>query len=294
MAVRRVSKWFRDSLRRGRAGMDERGFAPFDAKETAWRKSQTRYLHDAVVELRRHFKGFEARDGYSLKSGALARLPLGRYEKIRRLALELRRELASPHKVVRPRSAKSKSVLYKHTRALMVKGRKSFIVHVPRPETTRVKVVGKKKKRVSETRFVRGGRVETDYFYFADYARRAPRTIEEILRLTEKMLKDMPRGHYVMLSSQHGYIGAGMDKRLLLRAIEVDWLGYDAAPDPYSGVRDSRGLAETLIGFTRVASTADGARREYQERQSLRDRMKAAQRKGESRAIARRKRQRGR
>lgn len=284
----RAAKWYRESVAKGRRLGRE-------TDEAAWRRKQLKKLRDDVSLLRQHYKGFEARDGYSMQPGKLARLTPGRLNKLKLLARETHRELSQPYVVKRARSKKSKAALYKHTRAVKVKGRKTFLVHVPKPETTQVEVVGTKRKRVREVRKVKGGRVEEQFFYFADYAKRAPKTMAQILRITERMLKDMPRGQYVMLSSTYGHIGTGMDRRLLLQAIETDWLGYDAAPDPRAGRKESRGLAATLIGYKLVATTADGSRREYEERLTRRMRVdRYVKQVRESAATRRRKRLRGR
>ena len=264
------------------------------AKAAGHAERELKYLHDAIIDLRRFYSGFKARDGFSLKPRTLARMPLARYERIRSLAIDLRRELSQPHKVVRPRSRASKSALASHTGQVDSK-RKTFIVHTADPDTTTIKIVGtRKKKQVQEVTTVEGGRFTQRHFYFRDYTKRRIKTMVDILAVAERMIKQMPPGQYVFISSLYGEIGTNMDRRLLLAAIERNWLAYDAAPDMRSGRPDNRGLAQTLLGFKLIATTPDGGRRSLEERYTRRERMIQAKQAGLTRVQLRRMRARGR
>lgn len=233
-----------------------------------------------ILELRRYFSGFDAKAGYSLRPNKLAKLSAARLKKLKVRARELHREKSQPYKVVRPRSVKSRRALYAHTRAEKVRGRKAFLVHVPKPDTTRIEIVGKKKKRVREVRRVKGARVVEQYFYFADYSKREPKTMAAIERVTRTMLKDMPRGRYVFMSGVYGDIGTSMDRDDLLDELQQRWMIYDAPPDPFAGIRESRGLAATLVGFRFVSTTEEGAARKYAQRLSRRLRYRMAGKRG--------------
>lgn len=256
-------------------------------------KRQVNRLRASIKVVRQHFTGFDAKRGYSLSPAKLAKLTPKRLEKLKEHARQLRREMATPHKIVHPRDRAATEALYAHTGAKRIKGRKKFVVHTAKPDTTTIEMVGtKKKKRVREVRKVAGARVEQQYFYFANYGRGTPRSMVSIRKRAAKMLKDMPPGYYVMKSKDYGNISVAMHRDELLEKIEADWLKYDAAPQKTSRDlakrKDSRGLPEDLIGFTLVALTEDGSRREYAQRFSMRQRMLVAAKSGKS--VFRRKR----
>lgn len=255
---------------------------------------QLKRLRDAIVLVRQHFAGFDAKRGYALTPKKLAKLTPTRQKKLKQRVRELRREQSRPYKVVKaPRDAAARRALYKHTGAEKVRGRKTFIVHTAKPETTTIQLVGtKSRKRVREVRKVAGAEIEQQYFYFADYTKKLPRTMKDIRRVAAKMLKDMPPGYYVMLSKEFGHISVNMYRDELLGELERNWLKYDVAPDWKSADprdrKESRRLAESLIGFAFVSTTRAGARRASAQRLSLRQRMQKASDSGKS--IFRRKR----
>ena len=242
-----------------------------EPEEAAFRAHEIRYLTDAIRQLRTFYRGFEARDGYALKPVTVARLSNALRDRITKMAKHLRRELASAHVIVRPRTTKSARALDKHTGSKPDGRRKLYVVHVEKPEVTRIRIQRGKKKsspaHVQEVRKIKGGRFEARYFYFADYAKQMPVTMDGIYKIAERMLIDMPPGHYVMVSSEHGFIGTPMHKNLLLTQIVEEWSQYEK----YG--QTGQGLARSLIGFRMVATTEDGARREYRERTTLRGHM---------------------
>jgi len=255
------------------------------------RDAEVQYLHDAIEQLRHYHKGMEARDGFSLQRRKIVRMSKARIERVKRLAADLRRTLASPAKVIRPRSAKSRAALERYTGVKPDRSRKAFVVHVRRPETTKVKVRRAKKKSapatVEEVETVDGMRQYQRYYMFSQYSKRRPVTMDAVLSLATRMLQHMPQGRYVMVSSEHGYIGTAMNRDRLLRAIEDDWMMYDRMPG-------QGGLAGTLIGFTLIATTEEGSRREYTERMSRRDEMAAARKRAQSKRRTRLAKRRGR
>lgn len=246
---------------------------------SALTRKQSQKLRADLKLVRAHFRGFEARNGYRLTG---RKIPAAKLRKLQVRARELRREMSQPYKVVRPRTKAATAALYRHTRAQRVKGRKSFLVHVAKPENTTIEIVGRKVKRVREVRRVVGARVEQQHFYFADYGP-APKTMRAIERLARKMLPDMPRGRYVFSSGVYGDIGTSFDRDDLLYELRERWSIYDAAPSPETAMRESRGLAATLVGFRFVATTAEGARRQYAQRLSRRLRYQMAKAKAKGR-----------
>lgn len=268
--------------------MAKKSKRPKRSARVALSSRQVSRLRASIKVVRQHFTGFDPKHGYSLSSAKLAKLTPARQKKLQYRARELRRELAAPHKVVKvPRNIAARRALYKHTGAEKVRGRKTFVVHTARPENTEIKIVGTKgRKRIREVRKVAGAEVEQQYFYFADYSKRQPRTMKEISRLTKRILKDMPPGRYVFLSKEFGHISTAMDRDDLLEQLRIKWHKYDFEPDHLSDDvaerKDSRGMAESLIGFSFVATTVAGSRREYAQRLSRRQRMRVAAHSGKS------------
>ena len=269
--LRQPARWFLDSVARGRANDTEN-------EEYQYRQKQIAYIRDGIKKVRKLYKGFESKDGYNLTDASIARMHSAKMKKVAPLIRQTNIELASPHKIVFARTKARADALYKHTRQKQIKGRKAFVVHVSKPDTTKivVQVSSKqkgagKKKQVSTVREIVGGSFTETFFYFADYLKKGedlPETIRRVISIAKRMLKDMPRGYYVMLSGDHGNIGAPMLRSKLLDALEVDWLSYDKVPG--RGRDGDRGLAGNLIGFKFISTNFEGAILEYNERLSRR------------------------
>jgi hypothetical protein len=245
--------------------------------EYARRQSEIDYLKESVKLLRKFYKGFDAKAGYSLKPQNIVRLGDRKTDEIRELARQLRKEQASNYVIVRPKSKRSKEALYKHTGASVSKKRKAFVVHVPDDKRSTVKVElpknKKKPARVVEVTKRTGAESKRKYFYFADYEDEPPMTIEEIIDITRAMLPDMPKGYYAFVSKDYGYIAAPMFRNLLIRELTSQWLDYDRIRP---GAKDNRGLAESLVGYALVSTKLEGAEHEYNERQTRRAEYRAA------------------
>lgn len=264
-------------------------------RESRRRDSEVEYIHDAIEQLRHYYTGFEAPDGYSLARRKIVRMPRGRIDRVKRLIAQIRRELTGTHVEVRVRTPEKKAALYRHTGERVEEGRKVFIVHVARPDITKVKVrasgvkiikvKGRKRKRrtpatVEEEQDVGGVRMYQRYFMFADYTKRRPITMDGILALVDRMLPDMPAGRYVFVSSVYGLISTAMNRDDLINRIERDWMMYDR-------IKGDENLAGTLLGFALIATTPEGSRREYTERMSRRDQMAAAKKRGDEKRLKR-------
>lgn len=193
-----------------------------------------------------------------------------------------------------------KAALYRHTGERVEEGRKVFIVHVTRPDVTKVKVrasgvkiirvKGRKRKRripatVEEEQTVRGVRMYQRYFMFADYTKRRPLTMDGVLALVSRMVPHMPAGRYVFVSSVYGLISTAMNRDDLINRIERDWMMYDR-------IKGDENLAGTLLGFALIATTPAGSRREYTQRMSRRDQMAKSKQKGDERGAKRRAKRR--
>ena len=276
------AKWFRDSVARGRANGTEEA-------EAAFRDREIEYLKAAIRDMRKLAKGYEAKDGYTLHRQDLTRLSGRKLAYLKGNVQMFRREMSQPHKIVRPRTAAQRKALDTHTGAKRVKGRKVYVVHVEKPETTDIKIETPKGKppRVVEKRKFGAVTRTAKFFYFTDYTRNGerPATMAQIEKLLPKMLADMPAGNYVFVSSNYGNISTWMDRDVLLRAIRRDWMAYDKRPRS-SEERDSRGLAETLVGFRFVGTDAQADKEldDRQKRQAFARRLKLQPKKRSQRA----------
>ena len=84
-----------------------------------------------------------------------------------------------------------------------------------------------------------------------------------------------------------------MTKFKILDVLEIRWLSYDVVPG--YGVKDGRGLAETLIGYKFTSTNSDGADLEYNERNTRRNKHARARHSAkESKRARLRKRAKGR
>lgn len=281
------AKWFRDSVHRGWANDTQ-------AVEYARRQSEVDYLRESIKMLRKFYRGFTASDGYSLRTREIVRLDAGKHAQISSLAAQLRKEMASDYQIVRPRSKRSKDALYKHTGAsrYKAKDRKAFVAHVPNKHT-QVKIEAPKGRggaQVKEVTTRTGAETKRIYYYFADFIEDDddyPRTMEDIIDLTREMLPKMRQGYYVFNSADYGFIAAPMYKDFLLSELSSRWLDYDRF-SPDVSLKDSRGLAESLVGYTLVSTKLEGAKHEYRERQTRRvqyRKFKAQQRQEKQRRV---------
>jgi hypothetical protein len=148
-----------------------------------------------------------------------------------------------------------------------------------KPDATRVKIVPSVRKvrdkrgrvrevvqaRVEITRQVKGAEIAERYFYFDE----PPTSFDDIIAQTRKMLRDMPKGWYVLMTSTHGNIAAPMRKEQLISRLNERFLVYDKLPT--RGHKDDRGLAEVVVGYKLVSFTEAGAHKEYRERLSRRE-----------------------
>lgn len=308
--------WYRayieqENLERTRAGEalaegNERGAVRFadEANETdKQRKRDEGYFRESIKLLRKYVKGFTAADGYDLNK--LIFIPQDRLARIRKYAPIIRRQTGQEtdkergYKLFRPRSRRSDTAIRTFTGQTDIPRRTAFIVFTDKPDKTQIKTVTRKhvvidkrgrkhkvaKTSVRITEDFKGGRTESDYFLFADYGEPNFVLFEDMKATIKTMLPHMPKGWYVFTSSEYGRIAAPMRKEQILSELEQQWMQYDVI-DP-RGRRDNRGLAQTITGFKLIASTLDGAQREYNARLSRAE--KAARWRSQRKAIDRRK-----
>lgn len=244
---------------------------------------EEKYISDSIKLLRQYSSNFGTKQGFDLKK--LRYIPESRLEDMKMYASILRAQLATPHILVRPRDELSKQALIAHTGQDDIPGRTVFAVHTMTPDKTKIRVVkstvvekkrGKKIKRqiaqVETTQAVKGGEVLDRYFYLSDYSDKKPTTFKQIIAITKKMLKDMPKGYYTLITSAHGNIAAPIVKELLMSQLRSRFALYDLGP-AITG-RDQRGLAETVLGYKYISYRSSAAGKEYADRLDYRAKAK--------------------
>lgn len=302
---RAPAPWFRESVRRQYELVDR---AVRAKSETAYenlllkaqheelkRENEKAYLHDSIQLLRRFAHGFEARDGYDLRE--VAKLSGAKLRKVKKLSALIRQEQAQPHVEKVVRTARQRKALESYTGQRDLEDRKRFIVFTEQPEKTRVSVVTPKKTKTRRPRKPRvelaievpGGTAREEFFLIEDYlGGEPPETFKDIKKALKKMLPDMPKGYYVLVTSNHGNIGVPHQRGTLMEMIEADYIHYDKVPSA-SSKKDDRGLAGVVVGFKLVSFTKEGANREYNERLSRRQMLERERRNARKRAARERR-----
>lgn len=294
------AKWYQDLTAERRAAESQDNYAEAAAVEEA-RERELQYLKDSIKLLRRFVKGFTAADGFDLNNVPL--IPQRQIDRIKKYAPILRTETSHVQsattgepveyfKVVRPRSTRGHEALEKFTGQTAIPNRTGYVVPVDRPGET-VRLVTKevierdalgrrrhvKREQVEVTEIVGERKFYNRYFRFET----PPVTFTDVIAETKELLKFMPKGWYVMETSNHGAIYAPMRKESILQELHDFFLGYDR--EVFRG-KDNRGLAETVVGYRLIGSHQSDAERFYNERttrahefRKFRQQRRAAQRR---------------
>lgn len=236
------------------------------------------YLKDSIRLLRKYVGGFKASEGYDLNK--LAYIPAYRLSRVKKYAPIIRQETSAEtdegpaYTVVRPRTARGRHALEQFTGQRSVPNRRAWIVPLTDPQRERVHLVSKtvrtkdsrgRSRRVTEsaievTRKVGNQILYERYFRFPE----PPLTFDDVIRMTRKLLRFMPRGWYVIETSNYGAISVAMRKEDILNQLQERFLVYDKIPQ--GDQKDNRGLAETVIGYKLVGMHSEDVDREYDER----------------------------
>lgn len=249
---------------------------------------EEQYLRDSIKLMRKFAHGYTPEDGFDLNQ--LAYIPESRLKKVRAYAPIIRKQTSATtedergreqrfYKVVRPRSTRGRHAVEQFTGQTEVPDRKAWTVPVRDPKRDTVQLVRKEvvvrdargrrrhvvKEQVEVTEKRGRTLIHTRYFRFDE----TPLTFDDVIAMTRAMLPHMPKGWYVIETSNFGAISVPMRKDLILRELQSRFLVYDHVPE--RGQKDSRGLAETVIGFKLVSTRAEDADREYDERLTRRE-----------------------
>jgi hypothetical protein len=175
-----------------------------------------------IADLRKHFTGYDPKDGFSISPAKIAELP---YSKRRWMRVKHEKLQALLHKpfvdFVKPADDISRKALRKFTGEKM-HHMKHFIVAKPTAESQVRVVEGNVQLR---TQFP-GQMSFTERFYMFP---RNPRSHTHMLKMFDKMIPTMPKGMYVLQTDTYGDTGDMVERgglrRELLRLLEA----YDKA-----------------------------------------------------------------
>jgi hypothetical protein len=134
-------------------------------------------------------------------------------EKVRRTFARLRPFIHRPHKVVSPRSSRNRDSLREYVGMARLKGLRA--IPVPTDRKDKLRVSFDRKGRVK----LRDGVAKHKVFLFPHKPRMIRRgrkvvgtLVDDILAMTQEMLKTMPRGQYVLHTAHH-YLMPTMEDR---------------------------------------------------------------------------------
>lgn len=226
-----------------------------DTRTAGERKSVARLVKGYIKELRAVYRGYEAKDGYSLQEPFA--LHPSRLKKVIREAQNLREITNRPHVLVKPTKKDEAKQLAKVT-GLRSKKVKTYPVHVDDPKRSKVKFV--KGKVEIRTRLKSGHVIADRYFWFPD----EPSSWDDIEEMTREMLPEMPPGYYVVVNTQHGDIGMGAHRNVLLRMMQRWAVEYD---DP-----SKVGFDRSILGYRYIAETAKAHDEYLRARRTARER----------------------
>jgi len=177
---------------------------------------------ESIKDLRKHFTGYDAKDGISLTPAKIADLPYWKRRSIRKKHDKLQALLTKPFvDFVKPADDISRKALRKFTGERM-RGMKHFIVQKPSAESTVRVIEGNVQLR---TQFP-GEVAFTERFYMFP---KIPRSINHMLQMFQKMYKTMPEGDYVLQTDTYGDTGGIIDRGQLRDELQKMLEAYDKA-----------------------------------------------------------------
>jgi hypothetical protein len=175
-----------------------------------------------IADLRKHFTGYEAREGFSLTPAKIAALP---YSTRRALRIKHGKLQALLHKpfvdFVKPMDDIARKTLRKFTGERM-RRMKHFIVQKPSAESTVRVVDGNVQLR---TQFP-GEVAFTERFYMFP---RVPRGHTHMVKMFDKMYSKMPKGMYVLQTDTYGDTGGLVEREQLRDELLKMLEAYDRA-----------------------------------------------------------------
>lgn len=251
--VQRPAKWWREPLTR--AQLEQ--IAP-ENREAAIERARAiavERVKNDIRQLRKFATGFDASDGYSLNTRELIRLPAARQRKLFKNADILRRATSRPFVAVSPRTPAQRKNL-KTDFGQLLPGQKKFIYHTPSPATTEVHFRNGKPEVVSK---VKGGELFERIYYF----HRRPKSWDDLIDLTERLLPSMPRnGRFKIYTAQLGAVGDTMTHDQIIAHLNEFFFQYDNR------------FSETILGYQWFGDSFDTARSRLKRKKTMEERFK--------------------
>jgi hypothetical protein len=175
-----------------------------------------------IADLRKHFTGYDPKDGFSITPKKIADLPYSKRRSIRKKHEKLQALLHKPFvDFVKPADPIARKALRKFTGERM-RGMKHFIVAKPSAESTVRVVEGNVQLR---TQFP-GEVAFTERFYMFPSV---PRGHTHMLKMFDKMYPKMPKGMYVLQTDSYGDTGDLVERERLRDELHRILEAYDKA-----------------------------------------------------------------
>lgn len=211
-----------------------------------------------IADLRKHFVGYDAKDGLSLTPAKIAALPYSKKRAIRAKHAKLQALLHKPFvDFVKPADDISRKALRKFT-GERLRGMKHFIVQKPSAESEVRVVEGNVQLR---TKFP-GEVAFTERFYMFP---RQPRGHVHMMTMFDRMIERMPAGMYVLQTDTYGDTGGLVEREQLRGELQRILEAYDRAK--YGEHR----FMYRIAGFRWLSTTRKGGREQLNKRDEARE-----------------------
>jgi hypothetical protein len=216
------------------------------------------YLHSALIGyvdaqgrripgLRELYRGFEPSDGFDIRH--LDTWPATLKNRVRDAAGSLHLITNNPFKIVDARTQVRKRALIRFTGQAPTPDHapKKFVVPLSSTAQT-VHFVPDKKfgERAEIFQTTKGAKLRTRRYLFNEITGDQPQTFKQMIKVTGKLLADLPKeGNFLFLTTQ-GTIGALMYRDFILDEMRHYFEAYE---NPKTRIEDKKGFAGNLIGF---------------------------------------------
>lgn len=210
-----------------------------------------------IADLRKHFTGYDPKDGFSLTPAKIADLPYSTKRGIRRKHDKLKALLNKPFvDFVKPTDPIARKALRKFTGERML-NMKHFIVQKPSAESQVRVVDGNVQLR---TQFPGEVAFTERFFMFPS----VPRGHSHMLKMFDRMYPKMPPGMYVLQTDSYGDTGGIVQREALREELMRILEAYDK-----SKYGENRFMYR-IAGFRWMSTTVKGARDQMTKREDAR------------------------
>lgn len=214
-----------------------------------------------IANLRKHFTGYDPKDGYFLTPAKIKVLPYSQKRGLRAKHAKLQTLLSKPFiDFVKPVDSIARAALRKFTGERM-RNMKHFIVQKPSAESKVRVVEGNVQLR---TQFS-GDVAFTERFYMFP---RMARGHSDMIRMFNKLYLKMPPGMYVLQTDSYGDTGGIVERELLLDELQRMLEVYDQSK--YGEDR----FMYRIAGFRWMSTKLHGAEIQIRKRDEARERQR--------------------